>query len=212
MNSENVSSGLRDAPEAAAFSWPSLHLRLDASRTALQRKLSPEKDEKQKILRARAAKLAFVPEAKTGDRSYFEVVEFALGNERYAIESIHIREIDPLHDFTPLPGAPPFVLGLANLRGQILSIINLKKLFDLPEKGLTDLNKVLVVHGHKMEMGILADAILGVRMLCSEDLNTSLPLLTGIRAEYLRGIAQDSLVVLDAVRILGDKKLAVNDD
>jgi purine-binding chemotaxis protein CheW len=212
MNSENATSGSRDALVASAFSWPSLHLRLDASRAALQRKLSPGKEERRRILRSRAAKLALVPEEKTGDRSYFEVVEFALGKERYAIDSIHIRQIDPLHDFTPLPGAPPFVLGLANLRGQILSIINLKKLFDLPEKGLSDLNKVLVVQGRDIQMGILADAILGVRSLCHEDLNNSLPLLTGIRTEYLRGIAQDSLVVLDAAKILGDRKFAVNDD
>ena len=132
MNSENCNSGLRDAPIVPAFSWSSLHLRLDASRAALQCKLLPGKSETQKILRARAAKLAFVPEEKTADRSYFEVVEFSLGKERYAIESIHIREIDALHDFTPLPGAARFVLGLANLRGQILSIISLKKLFDLP--------------------------------------------------------------------------------
>lgn len=212
MNSENCNSGLRDAPIGPAFSWSSLHLRLDASRAALQCKLLPGKSETQKILRARAAKLAFVPEEKTADRSYFEVVEFSLGKERYAIESIHIREIDALHDFTPLPGAARFVLGLANLRGQILSIISLKKLFDLPEKGLTDLNKVLVVHGQNMEMGILADAILGVRSLCREDLNNSLPLLTGIRAEYLMGIAQDALAVLNVTRILGDKRLVVNDD
>ena len=212
MNSENTISASRGAPVRETFSWPSLHLRLDTSRAALQRKLSPEKDERRKILRARAAKLAAVAEEKTENRSYFEVVEFTLGKERYAIESIHIREIDLLHDFTPVPGTPPFVLGLANLRGQILSIINLKKLFELPEKGLTDLNKVLVIHEGNREMGVLADAILGVRSLCREHLNNTLPLLTGIRAEYLQGIAQDSLVVLDAARILGDKRFAVNDD
>ena len=212
MNFENATSELRGAPMAQAFSWPNLHLRLESSRAELQRKLSPGKDEKRKILRARAASLAAIPEEKTGERSYFEVVEFALGKERYAIESTHIREIDPLHDFTALPGAPPFVLGLANLRGQILSIINLKKLFDLPEKGLTDLNKVLVIHGGNREMGILADVILGVRSICHLDFSNSLPLLTGIRAQYLWGVARDSLVVLDAARILGDRRFAMNDD
>jgi purine-binding chemotaxis protein CheW len=101
---------------------------------------------------------------------------------------------------------------LANLRGQILSIINLKKLFDLPEKGLTDLNKVLVVHEGNREMGILADVILGVRSICHLDFSNSLPLLTGIRAQYLWGVARDSLVVLDAARILGDRRFAMNDD
>ena len=212
MNFENATSELRGAPMAQAFSWPNLHLRLESSALHCSASFPPAKTRKRKILRARAASLAAIPEEKTGERSYFEVVEFALGKERYAIESTHIREIDPLHDFTALPGAPPFVLGLANLRGQILSIINLKKLFDLPEKGLTDLNKVLVIHGGNREMGILADVILGVRSICHLDFSNSLPLLTGIRAQYLWGVARDSLVVLDAARILGDRRFAMNDD
>jgi purine-binding chemotaxis protein CheW len=46
------------------------------------------------------------------------VVEFLLGVERYAIEFKYIREIQPLRDLTPLPCAPPFVLGLINVRGK----------------------------------------------------------------------------------------------
>jgi len=70
--------------------------------------------------------------------------------------------------------------------GQILSVIDIKKFFGLPEKGLTDLNKVIVVRTQQMELGILADAVLGVRAIGLSDLQNSLPTLTGIRAEYLR--------------------------
>ncbi len=101
--------------------------------------------------------------------------------------------------------------GLINVRGQILSIINIKKLFDLPEKGLTDLNKVIIVHANHMELGILADAILGVRSIAREELHPALPTLTGIREEYLKGITKDPLVVLDVEKILSDEKILVND-
>jgi purine-binding chemotaxis protein CheW len=138
-------------------------------------------------------------------------VEFVLGPEHYGIESSHIREIHPLSEFTPLPCTPPFVLGLVNVRGQILSIINIKKLFDLPEKGLTDLNKIIIVHANHMELGILADAILGVRSITVEELQPALPTLTGIRAEYLKGITKDPLAVLDIEKILSDEKILVND-
>jgi purine-binding chemotaxis protein CheW len=192
--------------------WADLHRRLDASQSALQRKLSPGPEEKQKILRARARQLAKPGKGEaTSPQSLLEVVEFVLGPEHYGIESNHIREIHPLTEFTPLPCTPLFVLGLVNVRGRILSIINIKKLFDLPEKGLTDLNKVIIVHTHHMELGILADAILGVQVIAPEEIHPALPTMTGIRADYLKGITKDSLVVLNVENILADDKILVDE-
>lgn len=192
--------------------WVGLHRRLDASQEALNRRLSPSREEKQKILRARARSLAESGKKEAPSPDLFlEVVEFVLGPEHYGIESSHIREIYPLNDFTPLPCTPAFVLGLVNVRGQILSIINIKKLFDLPEKGLTDFNKIIRVHARHMEFGILADAVFGVRFIALEDLHPALPTLTGMRAEYLKGITKDPLVVLDVKKILADKKILVDE-
>ncbi|HEX3822171.1 MAG TPA: chemotaxis protein CheW [Candidatus Sulfotelmatobacter sp.] len=202
------------APKArgkAEFDWAGLHRRLNAARAALQQRLTPSADEKRKILRARARSLAVGKAEATSSRMLLEVVEFVLGSEHYGIESSHIREIHPLNEFTPLPCTPSFVLGLVNVRGQILSIINIKKLFDLPEKGLTDLNKVIIVHADPMELGILADAIVGVRCLAREELHPALPTQTGIREGYLKGITKDPLVVLDVEKILSDEKILVND-
>ena len=151
------------------FDWAELHRRLDASHAALQRRLTPSTEEKQKLLRTRARLLAVGGKAEaTAPHLVLEVVEFVLGAEHYGIESLHIREIHPLSEFTPLPCTPAFVLGLVNVRGQILSIIDIKKLFDLPDQGLTDLNKVIIVHADHMELGILADAIVGLRSIARE--------------------------------------------
>lgn len=194
------------------FDWNQLRRRLEASHTALQRRLTPSAEEKKKILHARACLLAGGGKADAkSPRQSLEVVEFILGPEHYALESSYIREIHPLSEFTPLPCTPAFVLGLVNVRGQILSIIDIKKLFDLPAKGLTDLNKVIVVHADHMELGILADAILGVRSIPLEELQPALPTMTGIREEYLKGITRDPMVVLDTAKILVDEKILVND-
>jgi|SRR5882724_1218904 len=192
--------------------WANLHRRLEESHSALQRRLNPSLEEKQNVLRARARVLAAggKREAESPDL-FLEVVEFVLGPEHYGIESRRIREIHALSDFTPLPCTPAFVLGLVNVRGRILSIINIKRLFDLPEKGLTDLNKVIVVHAGPMELGILADVILGLRSISAKEMHPGLPTLTGIRAEYLKGITKESLVVLDVEKILSDEKILVNE-
>lgn len=169
--------------------------------------------EAQQILRERALALARAPSnGAIAPDNRLELLEFRLAAERYAVESRFVQEVHPLRDLTPLPGTPPFVPGIVNVRGQILPVYDLKKLFDLPEPGLTDLHRVLHVRGHGMELGLLADTVVSVRAIAADRLQPSLPTLTGIRAEYLKGITDDRLVVLDLDRILSDPKIVVHDE
>lgn len=166
----------------------------------------------QEILRARAKKLA---RRKTGEgaaRESIDVVEFMLASEIYAVESTFVREVYSLRELTPLPGAPPFLLGMTNVRGQIVSVVDLKIFFDLPSKnGLSDLNKLVLLRQGEMEMGILADVVLGARSIAVDGLQPSLATLTGARAEYLRGITKGRVIVLDAFKIMNDKRIVVED-
>ncbi|PYV80980.1 MAG: chemotaxis protein CheW [Acidobacteria bacterium] len=141
-----------------------------------------------------------------------ELAQFLLASETYGIESRHIREVYPMKELTTLPCTPPFVLGIVNVRGQILSVIDIKKFFDLPQKGLTDLNKVIIVHTDPMEVGILADAILGMRSVPLTEIQPPLPTWTGIRADYLKGVTNQRLVVLDIERILSDRRIIVHEE
>jgi purine-binding chemotaxis protein CheW len=91
-------------------------------------------------------------------------------------------------------------------------VLDLKKFFDLPERGLTDLHRIILVRGHDLELGLLADVIVGVRSVPIASLQPSLPTLTGIRADYLKGVDEERLVVLDLDRLLADPKLIVHED
>jgi purine-binding chemotaxis protein CheW len=164
-----------------------------------------------KILRERAHRLAREPAAEEcGER--LEVVEFLLGREHYGIETSFIREVHPLRDVTPLPCTPPFVVGIMNLRGEILSIIDIRKLFDLDEQGLSDLNKVIVLGGSSMEFGILADHVIGVRTIMVRGLQPSLTTVTGMRADCLKGVTREHLVLLDAGKMLADRRIVVHEE
>ncbi len=191
--------------------WDEVHRRLDLGRSTLERGWIPGPEEKRNILRERAKALAHEAE-KDDFGEKIETVEFLLAYERYGIESSFVREVYPLKDLTPVPCTPAHVLGIINVRGRILSIIDLKKFFDLPDKGLGDLNKVIILKSDAMEFGILADVIVGVRTLPMSSLQQAMPTLTGIREEYLKGIAKDRTVILDAERLLADKKLVVNEE
>ena len=165
--------------------------------------------EKAKVLKERARALAKEPKGIEEDESHLEVVEFMLAHERYDLELTHIREVYPLKELTPLPGTPDFVLGIINVRGQILSIVDIKRFFELPEKGLTNLNQVIILQSDEMEFGILADEILGTKSIPASAIQASLPTLTGIRAEYLKGVTGDRVVILDGEKLLADEKIVV---
>ena len=104
------------------------------------------------------------------------------------------------------------MLGIVNVRGQILSVVNLKKFFGLPEKGLGQLNKLIILRNERMEFAILADEILGARTLAVDAIQASPSTLSGIGATYLRGVTVERVIILDAEKILGDEKIIVHQE
>ena len=191
--------------------WPEIRRRIDAVRETVERGFAPSADDERLILKARALALAKEPESDGADGETLEVVEFDLASERYAFPLSDVREVSLLRELTPVPCTPPFVLGIINLRGEIRTVIDLKKFFDLPAAGITELNKIILIQHDELQIGILADAIRGVRRLALADLQPTLPTLTDIRADYLRGITSKRLVVLDAGKILSDPRILVDD-
>lgn len=166
---------------------------------------------KKEILEERARALATVPAEDETEGQVLEVVQFMLSDEKYGIETTSVREIYPLKDYTPVPCTPAYILGIINVRGEIITVINLKKFFELPERGITELNKVIIVQTATMQMGILADAISGVRLVASATMEPSLPTLTGVRAQFIKGITGDRLVILDVQKITTDKRILVEE-
>jgi purine-binding chemotaxis protein CheW len=163
------------------------------------------------LLRERAQILAREPAApESGER--LEVVEFLLGHEHYGIETSFVREVHPLREMTPLPCTPSFVLGIINLRGEILSVVDIRKFFDIEPQGLVELNKVIVLRCATMEFGILADSVLGVRSIAVSGVQASLATITGMRADYLKGVTAGHLVLLDAGKMLTDRRMVVHEE
>lgn len=191
--------------------WREVERRLEAARVAIERIWVPTAEDTQRILKQRAQTLAREAVSAEAADAAIEVIEFFLAHERYAVESKYVREVYPLEELTPLPCTPAFVLGIVNVRGEIISVIDIKKFFDLPEKGLTDLNKVIVLESEDMVFGIVADVISGVRRIPRASIQPSLPTLTGIREDYLLGVTEKRVVILGAEKLLNDEKLIVKE-
>jgi purine-binding chemotaxis protein CheW len=169
-------------------------------------------DTREAILKERAARIARAPDRAEAAGERIEVVEFLLMSERFAVESKFVREICPLKEISLLPCVPPFVAGIMNVRGRIVPVVDIRRFFEFPLKGLTDMDRVLVLASGDSEFGILADAIHGTGHIYAERLQSSLPTLTGIREEYLKGVTGDGVVVLDGAKLLSDGRIFVNDE
>jgi purine-binding chemotaxis protein CheW len=193
----------------SSIDWTAIHRRLEQATSALEQGFAPAPEERKRILRERAATLARESKIDQADQARLEVIEFVLAYERYAIESRWVREVYPLKEITPLPGTPSFVLGIINVRGQIVSVVDLKKFFDLPDKGLTDLNKVIIMGDDNVEFGLLADAVPGMQHILCTEIQSPLPTLTGVRADYVQGLTADRLIVLNIARILADPTIKI---
>ena len=161
------------------------------------------------ILHSRAAQLALEPDSDAHDKNMMEIVAFILAGEIYGIESSFVREVTQLKNVTQLPGTPSFVFGITNVWGTLLSVINLKNLLQLPARGITDMNKILIVRTPDLEVGLLVDDVKGIQMISPDTLQTSLATLTGVQSDYLRGVTRDQWVVLDIQKILADPRIIV---
>ncbi len=204
MKKQSISGGV----PGKRINWSEIHERLAQTELALARQRTQA--DKKRILQKRARALARVPDETSADN--LEVLEFFLAQEKYGVETSFVREVYPVRDLTPLPCTPPFVLGIINVRSEILSVIDVKKFFDLPERGVTDLNKVIILDDGKMAFGIMADVIAGVRLVAAAEIEPPLHMFSGIQAEYLRGVTPERLVVLDAKKILSAKDLIVHEE
>jgi len=168
--------------------------------------------EKRSILKQRADLLKISVNNEEVSEEQIEVLEFMLASEKYIIESSFVIEVIPLKELTPLPCTPEFILGIINVSGRILAVINIKKFLNLPEKGITNLNKVILLKYQDIELGILADEIIGCTHIYPNKLQATITTLKGIQNDYLDGITEDRSILLNIKKILKSEMIIINDE
>ena len=130
--------------------------------------------------------------------------------QEYAIGMQYVREVVLTGDITPVPGTPDFIAGICAVRGEIISLVDLRPLFSLTEKGLTDLNRVIVLTDNKLTFGILADHITGVGTI-DMDQHPPIPAALPIDRKYILGVTGDSMIILDAAVLLSDPRMMIDE-
>lgn len=162
-----------------------------------------------RLLKDRALQLA-LPKEEMKRPPVIEVIRFNLMYQEYAVEMKYIREVIQTSEITPVPGTPDFIAGICSVRGEIISLVDLRALLSIPEKGLTDLNRVIVLADGNLTFGLLADQITGIGTLKTEDIVRTVRREQTEWKNYICGTI-DSLHVLNVQVLLTDPRMIIDD-
>lgn len=130
---------------------------------------------------------------------------FELAGERYALPVSRIQEVQRARGITRVPHAPSPVRGIANLRGKVLVVVDLRLRLGLPPAAVDERSRILVVSARQRSLGLLVDAAHQVIGLLPSRVEPPPPDLMDERSAYLAGVVQheDSLVIaLDIDQLL----------
>jgi purine-binding chemotaxis protein CheW len=141
-----------------------------------------------------------------------DVMTFALATERYAIETQYVREVVRLRELTPVPGAPEFVLGVTNLRGEVLCLVDLRRFFGVPSTDITERSRMIVMGTERTEFGVLVDETFEIARLRPDDIVSSPASVAGAAKEYVVGVTRGALIVVNGAALLSDPRLYVNQE
>ena len=162
-----------------------------------------------RVLRERAEQLA-LPKEEVKRPPVIEVIRFNLMYQEFAVDMKYIREVIQTSEITPVPGTPDFIAGICSVRGEIISLVDLRTLLSIPEKGLTDLNRVIVLTDGNLTFGLLADQITGIGTLKTGDIVRTVRKEQTAWQNYICGTI-DSLHVLNVQALLTDPRMIIDD-
>jgi len=191
--------------------WQEAYARLEGVRQALDgpEALSPEAVDR--ILQDRARALARPREAPPTPEDALELLVFALGEERYALESAQVIETIFFREFTPVPCTPAIYLGVVNHRGRVLPVLDLRRLFGLAGHTLPERRWIIVAEANDVAVGIFSDGVVGTVRVGRDAIAPPPPTLSGDRQAFLRGVTRELVAVLDLEALARDPRIVVNE-
>ncbi len=140
-----------------------------------------------------------------------QLVVFKIGEEEFGVEINQVREIVKLVSVTRMPKAPEFIEGVVNLRGQIITVIDLAKRLDLPSNGKTDSTRIMVVEVGEDTVGMIVDSVSEVLRLSEDNIEDTPSLIdTEVHERYLRGVGKSEdrlLILLDLNEVLSTEEI-----
>ncbi len=139
-----------------------------------------------------------------GYETFEQLVVFQLANEYYGVDIGAVSTIIRMQELTAVPQTPTHVMGVINLRGSIIPVIDLRKRFHLKQEAITKSSRIVVVESNGAMVGMIVDAVAETMRISSSMIESPSVMIASVESEYLRGIAKqdDRLVILLNINII----------
>ena len=136
-------------------------------------------------------------------------VTFHLGEETYGINVMQVQEVLRYSEIAPVPGAPGYVLGIINLRGNVVTVIDTRTRFGLQSAEVTDNSRIVIIEAEKQVIGILVDSVAEVVYLRTSEIDSAPNIGTEESAKFIQGVSNregELLILVDLNKLLSDEE------
>lgn len=149
------------------------------------------------------------------DDTQMQLVTFRLGNELYGVDIMSVKEIVKIQPIRPIPNAPNYMVGILNLRGEIIPIIDLHRRFHIDfANGEDELDELesgfIIISIDGTQMGIIIDRVSRVASVDTAEIQAAPRMSGGIGSEYIKGVVRNDdgyLIILDIIKLFDPKEL-----
>jgi purine-binding chemotaxis protein CheW len=124
------------------------------------------------------------------------VVVFTLGDQRYGLSLSAVERVVHMVQVTPLPRAPAIVLGVVNVRGRVIPVLNLRRRFRLPERDFALTDRLVIARTARRPVALVADEVAGVLEYSALQIVEARDIVPGV--EYTEGVVKlaDGLILI----------------
>ncbi len=138
-------------------------------------------------------------------------VTYKLGDETYGINVMQVQEVLRHTEIAPVPGAPDYVLGIINLRGNVVTVIDTRSRFGLSSCDITDNTRIVIIESDDQVVGILVDSVAEVVYLRSSEIDSAPNVGTEESAKFIQGVCHKNdelLILIELNKLLTDTEWA----
>ncbi|MCK5818496.1 MAG: chemotaxis protein CheW [Psychromonas sp.] len=146
-------------------------------------------------------------EKHSAEDEIFQRVTFKLENETYGINVMQVQEILRYSDIASVPGSPNYVVGIINLRGNVVTVIDTRSRFGLMPSEITDDSRIVIIESDKQVIGILVDSVAEVVYLKKSDIEPAPNVGTEQSSQFIQGVTnreEGLLILVDLNKLLND--------
>ena len=143
------------------------------------------------------------------DDTILQWVTFHLENEKYGIKVMQVQEVLRMTEIAPVPGAPHYVIGIINLRGSVVTVIDTRRRFGLMDVENDDETRIVIVEANNNVVGILVDSVAEVVDLKISDIETAPNVGNDESSKYIQGVSSrenELLILVDVNKLLSEEE------